>query len=182
MNWNFNEFLFCTRNPWRACVKLADGKVELSEDRADFSRRKAMKSIAAGSAIVGAAALIPLETLLKKSDYLSNSTKKSGIKVLAPVSDYPSVDNVGYFAYAYLGQVGTETPTRNSDGSIASINYQNSGGTAGVNVTVTREADGSISSISNNLFDNNSSPLVNITATQTVNRNPDGSIQNVVWS
>jgi hypothetical protein len=151
--------------------KQAGSKEE--QELKDASRRKAVKSIAVGSAVVGAAALIPFSSL---------AYSKMQTKLLAPAGAHQSDSNVGYFAYAYLGQIGTATPTRDSTGAISSINYQSGDGTAGVNVNVARNSDGSIASVSNNVFDNNLSPPVSITATANVNRNPDGSISNIVWS
>lgn len=134
------------------------------ESTTRITRRKALKQVAVGSAILAAAGTVAAPVLSK--------TKVAGL----------GTDQLGigtadaYQSLAYLGLNGTITPTRDSNGDIVAISYGPASDGSSLSVTVNRNADGTIASIVNSI-----SPE-NVTETLTVNRNPDGTIASLVWS
>jgi hypothetical protein len=151
----------------------------------DVSRRKAVKTIAVGSAVVGAAAVIPLESLAKRFSSSKNDSKNT-TKVLSPLgkNGINSDIDIASVSYVNLGQLGSGTISRDNSGAIASINYASSDGpppsvTASVSVG-SRNSDGSLKTVNATVNDTISGYNANSTA--TITRNPDGSISEVVWT
>jgi hypothetical protein len=150
------------------------------------SRRKAVRTIAVGSAIVGAAALIPLGTLSK--GLTSDKTgPKPSVKLLSPFSGSLNSDpDVASVAYVNIGQIGTGTVARDENtGAISSINYASPDNSVTASITVgPRNPDGSIQTINVIVTDSNtvSPDPYTANATATVGRNQDGSISKIVWT
>jgi hypothetical protein len=136
------------------------------ENGKKISRRKALKRVAVGSALLAASGTTTLVPMLSKREASGASADLTqGIE---------SAD--AYQSLAYLGLNATATPTRDSSGDIIGITYGPASDGSTLSVTVNRNPDGTIASIVNSISPGN------LTETLTVNRNPDGTVASLVWS
>jgi hypothetical protein len=144
------------------------------DDEVTIHRRKFLKSLAAIYAAGGLSAvgLIELRKLVSVQGSNNNNNKTnpnppSGGKDSTITGPYVQTDALVGFL---LDPNGTESVTRNPDGSIASVAL------GPLVTTVTRNPDGSIASVTDSLSSDG------VTETETITRNPDGSIASVAVS
>jgi hypothetical protein len=154
-----------------------DNSLEKHEIPEDVNRREAIKKLAVGSAILGAAAIIPLGSLERGMGYGSNA-KALGASLL--MNSDPNVASVGYL---YLGQVGTGAINRDNTGSVSDIIFSSPDNSVNASISIPsggRNADGSINMINASVADATTGYSANATA--KINRNPDGSISSIDWT